>query len=68
LQALIAAYQTGNNPTAALAEIVTLTQKRAQTLIRFNGTTCYCAEAELLSDINFKLLHTVAKYNYSEIR
>jgi hypothetical protein len=48
---------------ASLTEIVTLTQRRAEVLIRFNGTTSYRTEPELLSDINFKLLRSVAKYD-----
>jgi hypothetical protein len=46
-----------------MGEIVTLTEKRALTLIRFNGTTRYCSESELLSDINFKLLRSIGKFD-----
>ena len=64
LESLIAAYQAGTNPTA-LAEIVTLSQNRARALLYFNGTTRYCTEAELLSDINYKLLKAVRKFDPS---
>jgi hypothetical protein len=46
-----------------LAEIVTLTQARALTLIRFHKTTRYRREDELLSDVNFKLLRAVNKFD-----
>jgi DNA-directed RNA polymerase specialized sigma24 family protein len=62
LQSLIAAHQAGTDP-AALAEIVTLTQDRALTLIRFRKTARYCAEDELLSNVNFKLLRAVDKFD-----
>jgi len=62
LESLIAAHQTGTNP-AALAEIVTLTQDRALALIRFQKTSKYASETELLSDINFKLLRAVDKFD-----
>jgi hypothetical protein len=62
LESLIAAHQTGSNP-AALAEIVSLTQERALTLIRFHKTIRYRPEDELLSDVNFKLLRAVEKFD-----
>jgi hypothetical protein len=46
-----------------MTEIVTLAEKRALTLIRFNGTTRYCSESELLSDINFKLLTSIGRFD-----
>jgi hypothetical protein len=58
---VVVRFQKGD--TAALAEIVELAQSRALTLIRFNGTTSYRTESELLSDINFKLLRTVGKFD-----
>jgi hypothetical protein len=48
---------------STLGEIVTLTQTRALTLIRFNGTSGYCSESELLSDINFKLRRPIGRFN-----
>jgi hypothetical protein len=63
LAALISAYQTGNNPAAALTEIVALTQRRALTLIRFYQTTRYRPEDELLSDVNWKLLKSIGKFD-----
>jgi hypothetical protein len=65
LESLISAYQTGTNP-GALAEIVSLTQARALTLIRFRKTARYCTEGELLSDVNFKLLRAVEKFDPSK--
>jgi hypothetical protein len=62
LESLIAAHRTGTAP-AALAEIVTLTQDRALTLIRFHKTTRYSSEAELLSDVHLKLLRAVDKFD-----
>jgi hypothetical protein len=65
LEALIAAHQTGADP-GAMGEIVTLIQRRALALIRFNGTTRYCSEAELLSDVNFKVLKSVRGFDSSK--
>jgi hypothetical protein len=62
LESLISAYQAGTNP-AALAEIVTLTQDRVLTLIRFRKTARYSTEGELLSDVNFKLMRAVDKFD-----
>jgi hypothetical protein len=62
LELLISAYQAGTNP-AALVEIVTLTQARALTLIRFRKTARYSTEGELLSDVNFKLMRAVDKFD-----
>jgi hypothetical protein len=42
---------------------VTLTEDRALTLIRFNGTARYCTESELLSDIHYKLLKAVGRFD-----
>jgi len=62
LESLISAYQAETNP-AALAEIVTLTQARVLTLIRFRKTARYSTEGELLSDVNFKLMRTIDKFD-----
>jgi hypothetical protein len=64
LQELIAAYQTGGD-RSVLGEIVGLTQERAVTLIRFQKTTKYRPEDELLSDINYKLLRSVSRFDPS---
>src|SRR6516225_4387084 len=61
LEEVIARYQAGD--ANALTEIVALSRPRVETLIRFNGTTRYYSEAELLSDVNFKLVRSVAKFN-----
>jgi hypothetical protein len=47
----------------SLGEILRLTQTRALTLIRYHKTTRYVTEAELLSDVNFKLLWAVNKFD-----
>jgi hypothetical protein len=44
---------------SSLSEIVELSQQRALTLIRFNGTHRYWSEDELLSDINYKLMRGI---------
>ena len=62
IEALIAEYQS-NGDVRTLAAIVSLTQTRALTLIRFHTTTHYVTEDELLSDVNFKLLKAVGYYN-----
>jgi hypothetical protein len=58
---LIQRFQLGDRD--ALAQIVTSAEKRAKVLIRFNGATQYRSEPELLSDIHFKLVRSVAKFN-----
>jgi len=62
---LICRYQTGSDPEA-LAGIITRAQERAKTLIRFYGTARYLSEAELLSDVNWKLLRVVNKFDASK--
>jgi len=62
LQACIARFQAQGD-RASLAEIIELSQRRAQTLIRYYGSAHYCTESELLSDINFKLLRAVGKFD-----
>src|SRR6516165_8014977 len=62
LEQCIAVFQR-NGDTPSLSEIVALSERRALTLIRHYGTGHYCAEAELLSDINFKLLRSVARFD-----
>jgi hypothetical protein len=65
LEACIARFQT-HGDTGSLAEIIDLSQQRALTLIRYYNTTCYSTESELLSDVNYKLLRTVAKFRSSK--
>ena len=62
LEGVIASYQTQGD-TGSLSEIIRLTQDRALTLIRFHKTTRYGSEAELLSDVHFKLLRAVDKFD-----
>jgi hypothetical protein len=62
IESLIAEYQTTRDVNT-LASIVDLTQDRALTLIRFRKTTRYSTEGELLSDVNFKLIRAVDKFD-----
>src|SRR6516162_11150944 len=62
LEEVIARYQTKGD-AESLGEIVRLSQTRAQTLIRFYQTTRYRPEDELLSDVNWKLLRSVSKFD-----
>ncbi len=55
LESVIAAYQAGTDPAAAVNQIVRLTQTRALTLIRFLKTNRYVAE-----DPDRKLLNHVS--------
>jgi hypothetical protein len=57
-------YQKGD--TAALTEILELSQKRAEVLIRYCGTARYCSESELLSDIAFKTVKSISRFNPSQ--
>jgi hypothetical protein len=59
LEECIFRFQKGD--ANALGEIIALTTPRAQTLVRYFKTHSYKPEDELLSDINFKLLRSVAK-------
>ena len=59
---LIGRYQALDDPEA-LAGIITKAQERGKTLIRFYGTARYLSEAELLSDVNWKLLRVVDKFD-----
>jgi hypothetical protein len=61
LERLIAEHQTGN--PSALGEIVRLAQPRAEALIRFHKTSKYKPENELLSDVNYRLVKSVAKFD-----
>jgi hypothetical protein len=62
IEALIAQYQS-NRDAALLSSIVALTQDRALTLISFYRTTRYRPKEELLSDVNFKLIRAVDKFD-----
>jgi hypothetical protein len=65
ITALLGRYQAFGDPQA-LAGIITKAQERAKTLIRFYGTTRYLSEAELLSDVNWKLLPVADKFDASK--
>jgi len=65
IESLIAEYQTTRDVNT-LASIVDLTQDRALTLIRFRKTARYSTEGELLSDVNFKLIRAVDKFDPSK--
>lgn len=62
LENLIANYKA-NRDLETLSTIVGLTRARALTLIRFRRSTRYCSEAELLSDVNCKLIRAVEKFD-----
>jgi sigma-70-like protein len=62
IESLIAQYQSTRD-IETLSSIVALTHDRALTMIRFLRTSRYRTEAELISDINFKLLRAVDKFD-----
>jgi DNA-directed RNA polymerase specialized sigma24 family protein len=62
IETAIANYQA-NRDLESLSEVVALTQDRALTLIRFYRTTKYRSRDELLSDVNFKLIRAVDKFD-----
>jgi hypothetical protein len=61
---LISRYQAGD--PEALAGIIASTQERAKTLIRFHGTARFLSKPELLSDVNWKLMRVVDRYDASK--
>jgi hypothetical protein len=65
LEEFIARYQTQGDPRS-LSEIIRLTEKRALTLLRFHKTTHHVPEDELLSDVNYKLLKAVGKFDHAK--
>jgi hypothetical protein len=62
VESLIANYQASRD-LETLSAIVGLARPRALTLIRFRRTTRYCSEAELLSDVNCKLVRAVERFD-----
>ena len=65
IEAAITEYQWTRD-VRALATIVDLTRDRAQTLIRFRKTTRYVPMDELFSDVHFKLMYAVDKFDPSK--
>jgi hypothetical protein len=61
LEQAIARFQAGD--AASLGEVIRLVEPRALTLIRFHKTNHYRPEDELLSDINFKLMRSIRKFD-----
>jgi hypothetical protein len=61
---LIGRYQAGD--PEALTAIITSAQERAETLIRFYGTTRYLSEPELLSEVNWKLMRAAHEFDPSK--
>jgi hypothetical protein len=61
LEAAISRYQAGD--AASLGEIIKLTEPRSLALIRYFKTNQYQSESELLSDINFKLMRSIGRFN-----
>ena len=65
IERLIISYQSSRDQRE-LADIIALSQRRAETLIRHHKTNQYRSESELLSDINFKLLRSIHKFDPSK--
>jgi hypothetical protein len=61
LEQAIARFQNGD--AGSLGEIVQLVEPRALTLIRFHKTGHYRPEDELLSDVNFKLMRSIGRFD-----
>jgi hypothetical protein len=61
LEQAIARFQNGD--AGSLGEILRLVEPRAQTLIRFHRTHNFRPEDELLSDVNFKLLRSIGRFD-----
>ena len=61
LEQAIARYQAGD--AASLGEVIRLVEPRATTLIRFHKTHRYRPEDELLSDVNFKLMRSIGRFD-----
>jgi hypothetical protein len=64
IELLITAYQTQGD-VESLDAIVRLAQNRTLTLIRFHKTNRYLPEAELLLDVNLKLVKAIARFDPS---
>jgi hypothetical protein len=64
LEQSIFRFQAGD--AKALTEIVGLTQNRTLALIRFHKTSNFRTENELLSDINYKLMRSIGKFDPSK--
>src|SRR6516162_2701069 len=62
IEAAITRYQTSRD-LESLSQVVEMTQRRADTLIRFYRTTRYRSHDELISDVNFKLIRAVSKFD-----
>ena len=65
IESLITRFQSTRCP-AAMTEILQLSHQRAVVLIRHYKTSYYRSESELLSDINFKMMRSVAKFDRSK--
>jgi hypothetical protein len=61
LEAAISRYQVGD--AASLGEIIQLVEPRIRTLVRFHKTHHYRPEDELLSDVNFKLMRSIGRFD-----
>jgi hypothetical protein len=61
LERAITSYKAGD--AGSLGEIIRLVEPRVLTLVRFHKTHHYRPEDELLSDVNFKLLRAVGKFD-----
>jgi hypothetical protein len=65
IEQLIASYKSSGD-LESLSTIVELTENRVLTLIRFYKCAQYRSEAELLSDVNCKLIKAVSKFDASK--
>jgi DNA-directed RNA polymerase specialized sigma24 family protein len=65
IEAAITQYQTSRD-LESLSQVVDLTQRRADTLIRFYRTGRYKPHDELLSDVNFKMMRAIDKFDPSK--
>jgi hypothetical protein len=61
LEQAISRYQAGD--AASLGEVIRLVEPRALTLVRYYKTSHYQSESELISDVNFKLMRSVRRFD-----
>jgi hypothetical protein len=62
LESLLCDYRSTGDPES-LGTILSLAQERALTLIRFHKSSRFCSEAELMSDVNCKLIRAVPRFD-----
>ena len=62
IEASLQDYQSTGSQ-GALSTFIGLARERARTMIRFNGTTRYLTEPELLAEVDFKLIRAASYFN-----